>query len=58
MKDKRQVTMVVSFVTNGYLFLRHVVFIGSMHRCLHLQMKEKSSALGGMDIKVVQFLSF
>jgi hypothetical protein len=58
MEDKRQVIMMVFSATNGYLFPRQVVFVSTMHRCLHLQMKEKSNGLRWMHIKVVQFWSF
>jgi hypothetical protein len=34
MEDKKQVTLVVSFVTNGNLLLGEIVFIGTTHRCL------------------------
>ncbi len=33
-EDKRQVTLVLSFVANGNLFPRQVVFTSTTHRCL------------------------
>jgi hypothetical protein len=33
-EDKKQVSMVVFFVTNGCLLLIQVIFIGTMHICL------------------------
>jgi hypothetical protein len=34
MEDKKQVTLVVSSITNGNIFPRQVVFICTTHRCL------------------------
>jgi hypothetical protein len=33
-EDKRQVTLVVSFTTNGNLLPRQVIFLDTTHRCL------------------------
>jgi hypothetical protein len=33
-EDKGQITMVVFYVTNGYLFPRKVIFTSIMHKCL------------------------
>jgi hypothetical protein len=33
-EDKRQITMVVSSLANGYLFPRKVIFTSIMHKCL------------------------